>query len=99
MQGRTGSGLGFRKILQAITRRVNQRGRLKQGAWGKSEWGSGWVRTRLDQGRAGESSWGWVRESLQEAEWMGYGAERPWEKEVSRTRPRALARGNTVELL
>ena len=52
-KGGRGSGLGFRKILLAVMRRVDQRRRLRLGAWGKPGQGPGWVRTRLDQGRPG----------------------------------------------
>lgn len=40
-------------ILLAIMRRVDQRRRLRLGAWGKPGQGPGWARTRLDHSRPG----------------------------------------------
>ena len=52
-RGGTREGLGFRKIFPAVMRRVDQRGRLKLGAWGKPRQAPRWVRTRLEWDRAG----------------------------------------------
>lgn len=50
--------MGFRKLFLAVMKSMDQRGRLKLGAWGKPRQGPRWVRTRLDQGRAGGKEWG-----------------------------------------
>lgn len=50
--------MGFRELFLAVMKRMDQRGRLTLGAWGKPRQGPRWLRTRLDRAGLGERSRG-----------------------------------------